>query len=72
MKGSSVVKQSAILVVSILIASVANAGILGMLVNSRQGTSVTGKLVWACTYRVNNSMTTVTLDHICPPSMQFE
>jgi hypothetical protein len=66
------VTKSAILVFSILIASVANAGILGMLVNSRQGTSVTGKLVWECTYRVNNSLTTITLGYMCPPSMQFE
>jgi hypothetical protein len=65
-------KASAILAIGILTASVANAGILGTLINSRQGTSVTGKLVWECTYRVNNTVTTVTLGYMCPPSMQFQ
>jgi hypothetical protein len=66
------VKKPAIVLVGILIAGVANAGILGVLVNSRQGTSVTGKLVWECTYRVSNTVTTVTLGYMCPPSMQFQ
>jgi hypothetical protein len=55
-----------------MLAATAQAGILGMLINSRQGTSITGKLVWECTYRVGNQTTTVTLQQICPPTMQFQ
>jgi len=47
-------------------------GILGFLVASHSGISVTGRLVWECTYRVLSSEQTVVLDHLCPPSMLFD
>jgi hypothetical protein len=58
--------------VLIAVATMATAGILGILVNSQMTTSVTGKLVYKCTYSVSGQYTTVVLDNICPPSMQFE
>ncbi len=50
----------------------ANAGILGFLVNQSMGTSVTGRIVYSCTYRIGNQQQTVVLDRICPPSMDFQ
>jgi hypothetical protein len=59
--------------VTVLLAyTAANAGILGFLVHQSMGTSVTGKLAYSCTYRIGNQQQTVVLDHICPPSMDFQ
>lgn len=48
------------------------AGIMGVLVNTQSGTSVTGKLIYQCTYNVAGRNTTVILETICPPTMNFE
>lgn len=50
----------------------AYAGMMGFLVHSEAATSVTGKLVYRCTYSVAGNNTTVILPNICPPSMNFE
>lgn len=54
-----------------LIAATAEASILGILVSSQSGISITGHLVWECTYNVAGQNQTVVLDHICPSSLQF-
>ena len=56
----------------VLFSTMSNAGILGVLTRSETTTSVTGKLVWKCTYRVAGNNTTVVLRRMCPVSMQFE
>ncbi len=45
--------------------------LLGVLVNQSQSTSVTGRLVWVCTYAVGGQQTQVVLERICPPTMDF-
>lgn len=54
-----------------LVATAGHAQILGVLVKSESTTSVTGRLIWRCTYNVGGSYQTVLLENICPPSMQF-
>ena len=61
------------LIAALLLApALAHASILGFLVTSQMGTSVTGRLVWECTYNVSGSYQVVTLGYLCPQSMQFE
>jgi len=55
-----------------MLAVPAFAGIMGVLTNTQSGISVTGKLIYQCTYSVAGRTTTVTLDHLCPPTMNFE
>ena len=62
----------ALVVLAVITATVAAAGILGVLVNSKPTASITGKLVYECTYRVGNQVTTVVLPYLCPPTMQFQ
>jgi hypothetical protein len=50
----------------------AQASFLGMLVSSQSATSITGKLVYKCTYNVMGNNTTVILDYFCPVTMQFD
>jgi len=64
--------RSAVTLAALLVYTAANAGILGFLVHQSMGTSVTGRLVYSCTYRIGNQQQTVVLDHICPPSMDFQ
>jgi hypothetical protein len=59
------------LAVLLLISSTAYAGIMGVLVRSSSGSSITGHLVWECTYQVLGSEQTVTLSHMCPQTMMF-
>lgn len=62
-----------IAVASITFAAIpAFAGIMGVLVNTQPGTSVTGKLIYQCTYNVAGRNTTIILERICPPTMDFE
>ena len=61
-----------IFIAAVLAASAtAYAQVLGMLVNTEMGTSVTGQLIYKCTYNVGGSLQTVILSQICPPSMNF-
>lgn len=53
------------------VSAAAQAGLLGVLISSHSGTSLTGHLVWECTYSVAGTQQTVVLDHLCPPSMTF-
>lgn len=46
--------------------------LLGILVNQYTAMGSTGRTVWVCTYSVVGQMTQVTLDHPCPPSMDFK
>jgi hypothetical protein len=65
--------MSKIFILALAVASsAAFAGILGVLVKSEATTSVTGKLVYRCTYNVAGRNVTVILDRLCPPTMQFE
>lgn len=52
-------------------AAPAFAAIMGVLTRSEPTTSVTGKLVYKCTYNVAGSYTTVILEQMCPPTMNF-
>ncbi len=45
--------------------------LLGVLVSQYPSTSVTGRLVWVCTYTVAGQNVQVVLEKICPPSMDF-
>lgn len=45
--------------------------LLGVLVNQSVGTSVTGRMVWICTYEVAGQRVQVTLERMCPVSMDF-
>ena len=65
-------KRKALLLAVGLLSSAAFAGILGILVNTEPTISVTGKLVYRCTYSVTGRNVTVILDKLCPPTMQFE
>lgn len=47
-------------------------GMMGFLISQSTGTSVTGRLVWTCTYQVAGTTATVVLDHMCPISMEFQ
>jgi hypothetical protein len=60
------------LMIGAMSVTLASAGILGVLVDQHSTTSVTGRLVWVCTYSVAGSETTVVLNRMCPPSMQFQ
>ena len=46
--------------------------LLGILVNQATAMSTSGRMVWVCTYSVAGKVMQVTLDHICPPSMDFK
>lgn len=51
--------------------SMTTGGLLGSLVNTQTGTSVTGRLIYQCTYNISGQTTTVILERLCPPSMNF-
>ena len=54
------------------VAPVAEASLMGVLVSQQVGTSVTGRLVYECTYNVAGTQTTVVLENMCPPTMMFD
>ncbi len=60
------------LIVSLVffVSAVASAQILGVLVNSRPVTTLTG-VGYECTYSVGGTTTTIVLGYLCPPTMQF-
>lgn len=46
-------------------------GVTGGLINTRTTTSITGQMMWVCTYRVGGTVQQVNLPYMCPASMQF-
>ena len=54
------------------VASVAEASLIGFLVSQQVGSSVTGKLVYECTYNAGGTQTTVVLENWCPQTMMFD
>lgn len=46
-------------------------GIMGMLVDSRMGNSITGSPAWTCTYAVAGTYQTIVLPYVCPITMMF-
>ena len=65
-------KTFATAVITLLSATAASAGVLGILVNSEITTTVTGMSAWKCTYSVAGENVVVILKNICPASMEFE
>lgn len=59
-------------VLAMLVCGLAHAGFLGFLVHSEQTWSLTHQMIYKCTYKVNNTLQTVLLQNICPPSMEFQ
>jgi len=45
--------------------------LVGILVSQYNTPSVTGRLVWVCTYSVGGANIQVVLERICPPTMDF-
>lgn len=50
----------------------ASASVLGILVNSEFGSSVTGRSVYRCVYDVLGQRTVVTSEEYCPATMEFD
>ena len=51
---------------------IAGDTMMGTLVNSRWGTNVRGMSAYECTYEVFGRRTTVIVEDVCPPSMDFK
>ena len=47
-------------------------GLMGVLIRSEVGLSLTGKVVYTCTYSVSGQEVTVVLPYVCPGMMQFQ
>jgi hypothetical protein len=45
--------------------------VMGFLVSQNTAISVSGLLVWVCTYSVNGRNVQVTLEQMCRPTMEF-
>lgn len=60
------------IVILLLIPAIGFAGIVGFLINTRVTTTVTGKLVYICTYNVAGHYQNVIETHFCDATMVFE
>jgi hypothetical protein len=60
------------LLIALGLTSVVEASLMGFLVSQQMGTSVTGRLVYECTYSVGGSQTTIVLENMCPPTMMLD
>lgn len=65
-------KWIAAVVLGLLVSGTAHAAYLGVLVESRTATSISGKLVWVCIYSVLGQRIEVVQERMCETTKQFE
>jgi hypothetical protein len=59
-------------VLGILLSTTAQAAFMGVLVESRSTTSISGKMVWVCIYNVLGQRVKVVQERMCETTKQFE